>query len=244
MSAGPFPTKVMHEALKTRITTLETGSGTPGAGAASAARLSDEVRLDTSTGRTLSGGEIGGGISVRSGTITIGPNAEPFQIDMVRAPFFSPSFPFTMLIYESEAAKQADTTTRAEVVGYGNVYFEPVTLGPGWIIMLLYQQRITNAFLNTVRADPALGIDATYTSDTEDAGGSPITAFNFAILAQFLDSRNVFTPLAADGMRVVQTPSALEGGEFEIVAPLGTAPALRFMRDDGEIFTLVMTPEA
>lgn len=243
MVAGPYPTRTMFEALRTRVEATEAGlEAVPSSGASAPAWLSTQVLLDTAGTRPIAPEKIPDGLQVRSCTLTLAGDAEPLTFSELRGGL-AQSFA-GLVVY---AASSAQTFSQAnydllnagtEEGPDGNVLTlpEPLTIPPGGVLHVEFYDWINHGDVS-FRADPVLPPGITYTVQTTPAS-APVAALPFTLLIP----GTVLGTLAPGAMNVVGAPSPLAPGDFEIVDS-GSAATLRFRAGNGTVYALTMTPE-
>ncbi|WP_272977101.1 hypothetical protein [Deinococcus geothermalis] len=231
MPAGPYPTKAMHEALKGRVTALETVTPPPGA-SSGPQRLSDQV----AAGVTASGPRTETTEYITS--IRLFRDAAGFEttFDAFRmTPFGWNAVTIKVdgvVVYEGSDQGFA-------AVDYSNPAYARYSLGRSFTGDAIEFVFDTGGSLLRLY-DKATEVSREGFAQEVWAGENLVAQ---SATIELLQGATVVGPLAPDAMNVVAAPSALRQREFEIVDDGGT-PLLRYRSSNGGVYNLPMTPES
>lgn len=228
MSAGPYPTKVMHEDLKTRVGALELATSY-----LSTYGLSDGV----TAGHSISGAQTTAqALGLVMGT---SPSGQQVTVAGFELPVILPEGQISgisvMLGEETLSSVGPQTVSHTEM--FTSILIRPVTLPPGANLVVQFAEPLDVRYAPGVMGAPDNGYHTGYI----DAQGAVVAAPMAAAL--YTLTRQVFGSLAPDAMNVVRAATNLARGDFEVLAAPGSAPRLRFRDYDGALYTLPMTPE-
>lgn len=232
MPAGPYPTKQMHEALKGRVTALETATPSPGA-SGGPQRLSDQV----AAGVTASGPRTETTEYITS--IRLFRDAAGFEttFDAFRmTPFGWNAVTIKVdgvVVYEGSDQGFA-------AVDYSNPAYARYSLGRSFTGDAIEFVFDTGGSLLRLYDKSTETTSSGFSLEVWDG----LTPVEKSATIELLESATVLGTLAPGAMNVVSTASALMRGEFEIVDSGNAAPTLRYRAESGTVYTVPMTPES
>lgn len=236
--AGPYPTKAMHEALKTRVTALEDVA--PGSEAAPSPGL---LSAADAGGVRGSGGIVE--TAIMAYRLTRVADGTPVQFDTLRIEP-PPHANFNRVavtgdgqtLYDSENAAVRHQEVR-DAGGVTLTFPELLTADALEVLVdtgeMYGEYGLGRFYPSPVQADPG------YTQTLHILEGEPYQ--DAVATMRLIRPRTVLGSLAPDAMNVVDTPSPLAEGEFEIVDSGSSAPTLRYRSSSGSVYALAMTLE-
>lgn len=240
MPAGPYPTKVMHEALKTRVDTLEQAAPGGGGGFSPVYGLSQTPTTAHSPYGAKTNVQATGvylGTSASSRTIAVGGVSLPVELSQSQIGEIRVELDGEQIAYPYVQTVDSGP-------GYSYVMFLPVMLPPGAQLVVVFTSAVSMPTQPNIYAPGANGTgDNGFRTGYLDGAYSEVPAYLEVSFSGF--ERSVYGQLPPESMNVVRVPTAQMGIQhFEIVDPVdGAAPTLRYRARNGTIYRVQMTAE-